>query len=119
MTKKRKPQHSNPANQNRKLAPRIGFDPVRVQRSFDVMRKTLNDDAWAEAQSDEFIGSLMLILSMVDLMSKQMSIYFDTFENYVESVMRNPSLYFNPEETPAETPVKPEEGIEKPATPHE
>ena len=119
MTKKRKPQHSNPATANRKLAPRIGFDPVQVERSFAVMRKHLTDDAWAETQSDEFVSSLMLILAMVDLMSKQMNIYFDTFEKYVESVMRNPTLYFNPEEpTPVPT-QEPEEGIEKPATPHE
>jgi len=116
MTKKRKPQHLNPAMPNRKLAPRIGFDPARVERSFAVMRDALNDDAWAEAQSDEFISSLMLILSMVDLMSNQMGIYFDTFEKYVESVMRNPSLYFSPAPVPTQ---EPEKGIEKPATPHE
>ena len=109
----------NPAMPNRKLAPRIGFDPARVERSFAVIRETLNDDAWAEAQSDEFISSLMFILSMVDLMSNQMGIYFDTFEKYVESVMRNPGLYFNSEE-PAPVPTQePEKGIEKPATPHE
>lgn len=123
MTKARKPQHRNPNPTKGNRYPRVEMDGQKMSQAFRVLADCLDSSEWKESQKPEVVQAIATLLVLTDVVSTQMTELFSKFEKFVDSVLSSPMLYTiqgTPEPTPEEpTLVKPEEGIEKPATPHE
>lgn len=87
MSTKRKPKHSNPANQKQTIEA-MRLDEVKnVHQS---LRDKLADEAWIASQDAEFIEYLRMVEKTLHNLSAQIYVFVDIFEQYIRAVYASP-----------------------------